>query len=140
MNSRITVKFVTAWNEHEIIALYKSGGWWKEAWDASKIQELIAGSFVFAVAVDEQAKRAVGMGRVISDGVSDGYIQDLVVLSDYRKKGIGALIVGSLVTHCFSRGLTWIGLIAEPGTAPFYEKLGFKPMSEYVPMLLKKEF
>ncbi len=54
------------------------------------LPRLIRGSFLFAVAVDRKTGHAVGMGRVISDGVSDGYIQDLVVLPEYRKTGIGA--------------------------------------------------
>jgi membrane protein insertase Oxa1/YidC/SpoIIIJ len=32
-------------------------------------------------------------------------------------------------------GLTWIGLVAEPGTQKFYEKLGFHPLTGFQPML-----
>jgi N-acetylglutamate synthase-like GNAT family acetyltransferase len=79
------------------------------------------------------------MGRVIADGVSDGYIQDLVVLPEYRKSGIGTNIVAALVTRCLQSGITWIGLIAEPDTEKFYLPLGFHPMEKHVPLLFRGE-
>jgi GNAT superfamily N-acetyltransferase len=78
--------------------------------------------------------KAIGMGRLISDGVSDAYIQDLVVLSDYRNQGIGRQIVKVLLDYCLSKGILWIGLIAEPDQDGFYSNLGFKSMLKYVPM------
>ena len=39
--------------------------------------------------------------------------------------------------HCESLGIQWIGLIGEPGTGPFYERLGFRPLEGYVPMLYR---
>jgi ribosomal protein S18 acetylase RimI-like enzyme len=79
------------------------------------------------------------MGRVISDGVSDGYIQDLVVLPRYRKSGIGKRIVATLVDRCLQSGITWIGLIAEPETEKFYQPLGFRTMEGHVPLIYDGE-
>lgn len=75
------------------------------------------------------------MGRVLSDGISDGYIQDLFVLAGYRKSGIGRMIVSELLAACRGKGLGWIGLIAEPGTEQFYLPLGFRRMKGYIPLL-----
>lgn len=134
----IEIKFVKNWSEKDIVRLYKAGGWWKEAWDSSGIEKLIEYSFVFAVAVDVSSGKAVGMGRVISDGVSDGYIQDLVVLPSYREQGIGKKLVEMLLNYCLSKGLVWIGLIAEPGQDGFYSSLNFKVLQNYVPMKYDK--
>ena len=87
------------------------------------------------MAVDPPTGRAIGMGRVLSDGVSDGYIQDLVVLPGYRKSGIGRMIVSALLAACQAKGLGWIGLIAEPGSERFYLPLGFRQMKGYIPLL-----
>ena len=57
----------------------------------SRINDLIRGSFLFAVAIDISTGRAVGMGRVISDGIADAYIQDLVVLRRLEETGAWAL-------------------------------------------------
>ena len=94
--NNIEIRVVDSWSIDEIVELYKAGGWWKESYDPSLIHQMIAGSFVFAVVVDEQNKKAVGMGRVISDGVSDAYIQDVIVLPKYRGKGIGKKLVDLL--------------------------------------------
>jgi hypothetical protein len=76
----IRVDLVQSWEEEQIVELYRAGGWWKEGMDQKRINDLIRGSFLFAVAIDITTGKAVGMGRVISDGVADAYIQDFVVL------------------------------------------------------------
>jgi ribosomal protein S18 acetylase RimI-like enzyme len=135
----IAIQLVQTWNEGEIANLYRAGGWWKEEYDQRELPRLIRGSFLFAVAVDRKTGHAVGMGRVISDGVSDGYIQDLVVLPEYRKTGIGAQIVSILVKKCVERGISWIGLIAEPDTEKFYLPFGFHPMEGHVPLKFRSD-
>lgn len=135
----IEIKFVDNWPENEIVELYKAGGWWKESYDSSGIKSLIDGSFAFAVAVDKKSGKAVAMGRIISDGVSDAYIQDLVVLPEYRGLGIGKKLADALLKYCLSKGLLWIGLIAEPNQDGFYTTLGFKDMKNYKPMSYQSE-
>ena len=134
-DSLIRVELVPSWKEEEIVELYRAGGWWKEGMDKTRINDLIKGSFLFAVAIDFSRGRAVGMGRVISDGVADAYIQDLVVLEDWRNSGVGKMILETLLEECRSRKIAWIGLIAEPGKEDFYGTLGFRPMPQHVPML-----
>jgi len=135
----IEIRLVESWPEDDIVELYKAGGWWKDSYDKSRIHQLIAGSFGFAVAVDRTTGKAVGMGRIISDGVSDAYIQDVVVLQEYRRHDVGKQLVQALIDYCFSKKLLWLGLIAEPGTDSFYVPLGFRKMERYTPMLYHKE-
>jgi GNAT superfamily N-acetyltransferase len=129
----IEIRLVDAWDRNEIVELYRAGGWWKEEYNPSGIPLLIKGSFLFAVAVHDG--KAVAMGRVISDGVSDGYIQDLVVLPAFRGYGIGKMIVAVLLAECNKRGLLWVGLIAEPGAEQFYLPLGFRRLEGYIPLV-----
>ncbi|MDO9537535.1 MAG: GNAT family N-acetyltransferase [Thermoplasmata archaeon] len=119
------IKFVKKWPDEQIVALYKAGGWWLDHYTTDGLQALINGSFAFAVVVEESTGKAVGMGRAISDGVSDAWLQDIVVLKEYRGKGIGRAIIQKLLEHCRSRGIAWIGLVAEPGSKDFYRPLGF---------------
>jgi ribosomal protein S18 acetylase RimI-like enzyme len=137
LGHNITIRLVQAWSGNEIANLYRAGGWWKEEYDPGELPRLIRGSFLFAVAVDPETGQAVGMGRVISDGVSDGYIQDLVVLPEYRKSRIGTRIVSLLVKKCVESGISWIGLIAEPGTENFYLPFGFRPMEGCIPLIFR---
>jgi aralkylamine N-acetyltransferase len=119
----------------EIIELYKSAGWWQESPEArAVIPSMIRGSFCFMVARSLEG-RIIGMARVISDGSSDAYIQDVVVLDKLRGQGIGRELVRRLTQVCVARKIGWIGLVAEPGTQGLYEELGFGPLVGYQPML-----
>lgn len=135
---RIRIELVKSWNENPIVDLYKAAGWWKDYMDSSRIKIMIGGSFLFAVAIDISTGRAIGTGRVISDGIADAYIQDLVVLPDWRKMGVGGMILSTLLKECKSRSISWIGLIAQPGTEEFYRSIGFMPMEGHVPMLFQR--
>jgi aralkylamine N-acetyltransferase len=137
--NKIKIDLVRFWHEDQIVELYRAAGWWKEEMDASRINDLIRGSFLFAVAIDISTGRAVGMGRVISDGIADAYIQDMVVLDGWRSRGVGTMILTRLLEECKFRRITWIGLIAEPASEEFYKSLGFAPMSGHVPMLFHEE-
>ena len=130
----IEIKFVENWPEDELVKLYKAGGWWKDNYDKSHIKNLIKGSFAFAVVIDNKKNQTIGMGRILSDGISDAYIQDLVILPEYRNKGIGKQLVEKLLGYCRSKNIKWIALIAEPEQDEFYSKIGFKPMKKYIPM------
>ena len=138
-HGNIEIQFVDSWPNNEIVNLYKAGGWWKESYNVSGIESLIKGSFLFAVVVDKNSGKTIGMGRILSDGVSDAYIQDLIVLPVYRGKGIGKKLVEFLLKHCLSEGIKWIGLIAEPGQDSFYSTMNFRPMKNHIPMKYKLE-
>jgi GNAT superfamily N-acetyltransferase len=134
MRSEISVHIVKEWDTNELVELYKAGGWWLQEHDPAYIPELVRGSFAFAVATEGDSGPPVGMGRVISDGIADAYIQDLVVIARCRGKGVGRKIVQALLRFCFSRNITWIALIAEPGTEDFYTGIGFVPMKDHIPL------
>jgi len=139
MKNNIEIKIVKSWEKNEIIELYKSAGWWKKEYKESGIEPLIKNSYLFVVAYDKNKKKAIGMGRLISDGISDGYIQDLVVLKEFRNYGIGTMIINFILDFCKSKELLWIGLISEPDQDKFYEKIGFKKMKNHIPMKYEED-
>jgi spermidine synthase len=114
--------------------LYRRAGWWTdEADNPSLVAGIVAGSHCFLVA--RQADDIIAMGRAISDRISDAYIQDVTVDPAFRGRGIGSRMVSELVARLEVDGISWIGLIAERKTHPFYRPLGFSPMADSVPML-----
>ncbi len=135
---RIDIQLVKAWEEGPIVELYRSAGWWSDDMDPSRLQELIRGSFLFAVAVDISTGKPVGMGRALSDGIADAYIHDVAVLAHWRNRGVGKMVVSALLEGCRSRGISWIGIIAQPGSEKLYRSLGFEPMEGHIPMRLQR--
>ena len=132
---RVEYEIVTAAPAEEIVELYKAGNWWQESPEAREvIPSMIKGSLCFMVARSLEG-RIVGMARAISDGYSDAYIQDVVVLKSHRGQGIGRELIRRLTEYCVARKIAWIGVIAEPGTQEFYEGLGYGPLVGYQPML-----
>jgi ribosomal protein S18 acetylase RimI-like enzyme len=118
----------------QLITLYQEAGWWSAEIDSHDVLKgIISGSHCFCVAVIEN--RIVGMGRSISDRVSDAYIQDVTVAKSFRRRGIASGIVMELIKRLEADGIGWIGLIAERGSAEYYRPLGFDPMPDSTPML-----
>jgi spermidine synthase len=115
--------------------MYRAAGWWRRGDTPLLAGRIVRGSRRFLVVRD--GRRIVGMGRALSDGASDAYIQDVFVEKTHRGRGIGAEIVRRLVLRLKADRLGWIGLIAAEGTYPFYEGLGFRRMKGCDPMLLK---
>lgn len=69
--------------------------------------------------------RLIGFGRAISDGACQAAIYDIVVLPEYQSKGIGRLLMNSLLEKLSGCNVL---LYANPGKEGFYAKLGFRPM------------
>jgi spermidine synthase len=133
----IEIRIITSADTAEVVRLYKSAGWWKEHYVAEAfIPDMVKKSACFAGAFDNG--RMIGMGRALSDNVSDAYIQDIVTLDEYRRHGIGGKIVKALIHELKAKGIDWIGLIGEPGTEEFYARLGFEALKGFIPMKLKE--
>lgn len=67
----------------------------------------------------------IGFGRAISDGAYQAAIYDVAVLPKYQGKGIGNLIINSIIKKLPQCSFI---LYASPGKEVFYEKLGFRRM------------
>lgn len=67
----------------------------------------------------------VGFSRAWGDGNYRAVIDDLVVLPSERGKKLGTRIVRKLLARL--KGIEEVSLTTSLATAPFYERLGFKP-------------
>lgn len=120
----------------DIEQIYRAVGWWQDPLDNTWIKDLPQKSSAYVVAVI--SGKIVGMGRALSDAVSDAYIQDIAVLPAFRHRGIARGIVQKIIARLHARGVDWIGLIAAPGTQELYQHLGFNVMKDFTPMLYKE--
>ena len=117
-----------------ITDLYQDAGWWEPGDSPGRIRRMVEGSHCFLVVY--AGGRPVAMGRAISDGTNDAYIQDVFVRAQHRGRGLGAALVRRLARRLQSDGLGWIGLIAAGGAGPFYERLGFRRLARHEAMRL----
>lgn len=134
---QVTIRPITSASAEDLKALYKDAGWWDPSYELNPgfLKYIVKNSAVFAGAFYK--KKLIGMGRALSDLVSDAYIQDVTVLKDYREKGIGKIIIQTLVEELKKKGVDWIGLVAEPGTSAFYKELGFDVLKDHIPLKYK---
>jgi predicted GNAT family N-acyltransferase len=72
---------------------------------------------------------AVGCGRIIISS-SHAHIGRVAVKKQYRKKGIGKLLMHFLVNTCKSKGAKEVILHSQIHAIPFYESLGFETRGE----------
>ncbi|MDP2864966.1 MAG: GNAT family N-acetyltransferase [Elusimicrobiota bacterium] len=121
-----------------IITIYRAHGWWKPSDKPALLLKIIKGSHCFAVA--EFEGRIIGIGRAISDGVSDAYIQDMAVLETERGSGAGGAILKALLKSLRKDGIKWVGLIAQDNSEYFYRKAGFKVLKKAHPMISKESY
>lgn len=138
MNKKIKVEIVKTVDIDQLKNLYRAAGWWSEDIDnrdPDLINKIIQGSFCFVVASAND--KIIGMGRAISDGACDSYIQDLAVLDEFKGKGVGVLIMDKIIKYLKSKNINWITLISEPKSVSFYQKYGFLQMSDHIPFTLK---
>ena len=75
-------------------------------------------------------RRIVATGRVIDFG--NGYIKlgRIAVLPEYRKRGIGAMLLNALIDEARAMKADKITVDSQVQAMPFYEKFGFKVFGE----------
>ncbi len=95
-----------------------------------EVAETSLSNSIYCLTVKDN-EQIVGMGRIVGDGAIYFYIQDIVVHSDYQKKGIGNEIMNRLVEYLHENApdKAFVGLFASQGKEQFYEKYKMKDYS-----------
>ena len=99
-------------------------------WTAEQLQSQLKDSqheFIAAVTPDGTVLGYVGMMFVLDEG----YISNVAVGPDYRRRGIADALIERLMTLCRAHGLSFVTLEVRAGNAPavaLYTKHGFQPV------------
>jgi ribosomal protein S18 acetylase RimI-like enzyme len=133
VDSDIVLKQLDASCWQEFRNLLAEAGWLESDAPEAAVKGMLTGAA--AVGIEIKGKGLAAVGRAISDGCSDGYIQDVFVLPSCRGMGLGRKVVEALTEILKTKGCDWIGLIATPGNEGFYKSMGFEVMDGYTPML-----
>ena len=83
-------------------------------------------SFFHIAVYDED--QLVGYVDSVSNGVTDAYIQDLIVRPDYQGKGIGTDLMKKMIASLKEKHIYIISVIFEERLKPFYDRFGFNTM------------
>ena len=78
----------------------------------------------YHIAVYEK-ESLIGYIDCVSNGVTDAYIQDLMVHPDYQGRGIGTDLMQKMIDYLKKKHIYMISVVFEEKLKPFYEKFGF---------------
>ena len=79
----------------EIINLYQSVGWTNYLERISVLEEAYANSLCVIGAYDNE--KLVGIIRAVGDGQTIVFVQDIIVLPEYQRKGIGTKLLKAVM-------------------------------------------
>ncbi len=107
----------------EFLTLRRSAGW--QIPDTEAVAAALKNT-LFAVCVEKDG-RIIGSGRVVGDGALCFYVQDVIVLPECQRKGVGTKIMDALMDyiHKTAKPTAYIGLFSALGLQPFYRRYGF---------------
>jgi len=106
----------------EMKKIYHLVGWNRH--NKEIIKQIFENSNLVAVATIDG--KVVGFGRVLTDGIFNAAIYDVVVHPDFQKQGIARNILNNLLENL--NHISCIHLIATTGNEDFYRKCGFKKL------------
>ena len=97
-------------------------------WDArvEKYKRKIGNSYFCVTCCDNDV--LIGYADVVSDGVDDAYIRDVIVHPDYQHRGIGSTLLSMITTRIRRDGIKMVHVIFEPSLEEFYKKAHFRIM------------
>ena len=113
----------------DVLHLYQAVGWTNYTHQPEMLEQALSHSLAIYVALDDDT--VVGLIRLIGDGFSSVFVQDLIVLPIYQRKGIGsALMKEALEAY---KDAYQVQLVTEQTekTLGFYRSMGFEILSTY---------
>jgi GNAT superfamily N-acetyltransferase len=113
----------------ELVALYEAVGWTAYVKSPERLRAAVRGSSCVLVA--RRDGRLVGLARAVSDGVSICYLQDVLVLPDEQRHGVGRALVESLLARYADVRQKVLLTDDEPRQRAFYESLGYTEIRDF---------
>ena len=123
------IKEYTDIREDEILSLYSSVGWKAYTDDIRALMDGFASSLLVLAAYDDDV--LVGIIRVVGDGQTIVFIQDILVFPDKQRKGIGTALIKEILERYKNVRQIELATDNTPKTVEFYKSMGFHEMSEY---------
>ena len=116
-------KFNEKVSEKALADLRESVGW--NRMENEYKSPLMTSYYHIAVYENEEL---IGYIDCVSNGVTDAYIQDLMVSPDHQGKGIGTDLMNKMIEYLKEKRIYMISVVYEERLKPFYERFGFYTM------------
>ena len=122
--THITYQEAKKIDREDLLDLYDDAGWTAYTSAPKLLVQAIQNSFFVLLAKD--GDKLVGLIRVVGDGATIAYIQDILVHSAYKRKKIGSTLVAKTLEKF--KEIRQIVLLTDDTqeTRGFYEAMGFE--------------
>ena len=127
--NEIVIEPLKAYDALELLPLYAAVGWTNYTQRPEMLRRAFAGSLCTLCAYD--GGRIAGIVRAVGDGASVLCVQDLLVLPEYQRRGIGSRMLRELLARYPDVYQTMLLTDDTPEHAEFYEHAGITNAAKY---------
>ena len=113
----------------DVLHLYQAVGWTNYTNQPQMLEQALPHSLAVYLAFD--GEKIVGLIRLVGDGFSSVFVQDLIVLPSYQRQGIGSSLMKEALKDY--KEAYQVQLVTEETerTLGFYRSMGFEILSTY---------
>ena len=113
----------------DVLHLYQAVGWTNYTNQPQMLEQALPHSLAVYLAFD--GEKIVGLIRLVGDGFSSVFVQDLIVLPNYQRQGIGSALMKQALGDF--KGAYQVQLVTEQTekNVRFYRSIGFETLSTY---------
>ena len=113
----------------DVLHLYQAVGWTNYTNQPQMLEQALSHSLASYVARDDE--KIVGLVRLIGDGFSSVFVQDLLVLPSYQRQGIGSFLMKQALADYKDAYQVQLATEETEKTLGFYRSLGFQTLSSF---------
>lgn len=106
----------------DLIDLYEDAGWVNYTQNTGRLMNAFKNSLFILSAWDD--KKLIGIIRIVGDGYSIIYIQDILVRKEYQHMGVGSKLFTEVMNKYSGVYQTVLLTDDEPRTKAFYRSMG----------------
>lgn len=128
LEKNMEIKEYQTYNEQEIIDLYQSVGWTNYTSCPEMLEEAYKNSLCILGAFEKE--KLVGVVRVVGDGISIVFVQDILVLPEYQRQGVGSALMRAILKKYASVYQVELLTDSTEKSKAFYSSVGLAPVSE----------
>lgn len=128
LEKNMEIKEYQTYNEQEIIDLYQSVGWTNYTSCPEMLEEAYKNSLCILGAFEKE--KLVGVVRVVGDGISIVFVQDILVLPEYQRQGVGSALMRAILKKYASVYQVELLTDSTEKSKAFYSSVGLAPVGE----------